>query len=385
MFNAKINIEKYSQELTSVIEKFNKYLQKINSKHYKIHQKIKKVAQSEHDHHHLDVFQSQMLLNKYKYLKKCEKLISFVERNNILLANNQMMNLNSLWEHESLHLHRINFFYFDEPKKPNHVLKNIETVIKHEKTTVIMGKTGSGKSTLTQIMNGLIKPQTGYLENGNFFLFANKDNYYLSELKSKFGLVFQFPDYQLFSNNIAEEILAGPVNLKLVQKNNYAYALQYLKMVHLPEDLLNRSPFQLSAGQKRRLALASILANQVETLILDEPNVGLDPEGVTWLKQMIEQLKTMEKRRVIIVSHDIDFVLEVADEIKYLDNGRIVYEGNPFDLFNNKELVSKLGIEIPSVIKMQNALAEKGMKLDNLHNRSIKELAMSISRSIGQK
>ncbi|PAF54889.1 ATP-binding cassette domain-containing protein [Mycoplasmopsis agassizii] len=389
MCNHQIVKDRYDSKLFEVIPALEKKLNSLNKSYLdKYNFYLNKIEVNKRNHKYPfleDKLKSKITYLIYKYEIKANKILNFLEFNNQVLRNKNFNQLKDNWVESDLHLHRTNFFYFDQPKKPNHVLKEIETTFLKNKTTVILGKTGSGKSTLIQLLNGLNYATTGYIRNGNFYLFSNYKNFNSADLKAKFGLVFQFPDYQLFANTIEEEILAGPIALKLSAKNNHDYAHKYLAMVKLPLTFLNRSPFQLSSGQKRRLAIASILANQVETLILDEPNVGLDPAGIDWLKDLIKEMKEIQKKRVITITHDLDFALEIADQIKVVHEGKIAYDGDPFYLFRNDQLLSKFELSKPNVIKFQERLKKQGIDIINNEDRNVKDLAKTITNFSREK
>lgn len=274
-----------------------------------------------------------------------------------------------------------NVSYVYSPKTPYEYisLQNINIVIKPGKITAIIGSTGSGKSTLIQHINGLLIPTTGVV-NSNGFIIKKKQKIIknIKQLRKSIGLVFQFPEYQLFEETIEKDIMFGPINLgenkEIAQKN----AKKYLEMVGLPLSYLERSPFDLSGGQKRRVAIAGILAMDGNTIILDEPTAGLDPEGEKDFIKLFKRINKEQNKRIILVTHNMDHVLEIADEVIALKKGKILKVGTPFEIFKDKKLLQELLIELPKIYILIYHLKKRGFDLTNINIRNINQLAKEI-------
>lgn len=258
-------------------------------------------------------------------------------------------------------------------------LNNINLEFQPKKIIAIIGSTGSGKSTLIQHINGLLIPTIGEIYVNNFIIKARQKKIKnIKQLRKNIGLVFQFPEYQLFEETIEKDIMFGPISLgekKEVAKKN---AKKYLTMVGLSLNYLKRSPFELSGGQKRRVAIAGILSINGDTLILDEPTAGLDPQGETYFIKLFNQINKKHKKRIIIVTHNMDHVLEIADEVIVLKNGEIYKIGTPFEIFKNTNLVQELSIELPKIYNFIYKLAENNFDLTHLNIRNINELTNAI-------
>ncbi|MFX4056945.1 MAG: energy-coupling factor transporter ATPase [Spiroplasma sp. hy2] len=282
----------------------------------------------------------------------------------------------------------IDVSYVYAPKTPYEYtsLQDINVVIKPGKITAIIGSTGSGKSTLIQHINGLLIPTTGVVDANGFIIKAKQKRIKnIKQLRKSIGLVFQFPEYQLFEETIEKDIMFGPVHLgenKEVAREN---AKKYLEMVGLPLNYLERSPFDLSGGQKRRVAIAGILAMEGNTLILDEPTAGLDPEGEEDFIKLFQRINKEQNKRIILVTHNMDHVLEIADEVIALKEGRVLKVRSPFEIFKDKNLLQELLIEPPKIYHLIYQLQEKGLDLTNVNIRNIDQLAKKIIEHKEQK
>ncbi|WP_368486273.1 energy-coupling factor transporter ATPase [Spiroplasma sp. DGKH1] len=267
------------------------------------------------------------------------------------------------------------------PKTPYEFksLENINLTLSPGKIIAIIGSTGSGKSTLIQHINGLLIPTTGEINANGFIIKAKQKKIKnIKQLRKTIGLVFQFPEYQLFEETIEKDIMFGPVHLgekKEVAREN---AKKYLEMVGLPLSYLERSPFDLSGGQKRRVAIAGILAMEGNTLILDEPTAGLDPEGEEDFIDLFNRINKEQQKRIILVTHNMDHVLQIADEVIAMKEGKVLKVGTPFDIFRNKELLEELLIEPPKIYNLIYKLQEKGLDLTNQDIRNMAQLAAEI-------
>ncbi len=232
-------------------------------------------------------------------------------------------------------------------------LDGVNLSLKKHGFTAIIGKTGSGKSSLIQHLNAILLPESGSVQVDEFEVVPQvgkkKVNY--KNLRKKVGLVFQFSDYQLFEETVLLDVMFGPLNFDLSEEEAKEKALKYLKMVNLDEALYEKSPFELSGGQKRRVAIAGILAMEPDIVVLDEPTAGLDPQGAVEIMEIFLSLKNDFNKTLILVSHDMDFVYEYADEVVLLNEGKVVTKNDVVSFFNDNHL-SDYGIESPKIVDM---------------------------------
>ncbi|AHF60714.1 cobalt ABC transporter ATP-binding protein [Spiroplasma mirum ATCC 29335] len=267
------------------------------------------------------------------------------------------------------------------PKTPYEFksLENVNLTLSPGEIIAIIGSTGSGKSTLIQHINGLLIPTTGEVNANGFIIKAKQKKIKnVKQLRKTIGLVFQFPEYQLFEETIEKDIMFGPVHLGEKKEVAQENAKKYLEMVGLPLSYLKRSPFDLSGGQKRRVAIAGILAMEGKTLILDEPTAGLDPEGEEDFIDLFNRINKEQQKRIILVTHNMDHVLQIADEVIAMKEGKVLKVGTPFDIFRNKELLEELLIEPPKIYNLIYKLQEKGLDLTNQDIRNMAQLAAEI-------
>lgn len=278
--------------------------------------------------------------------------------------------------------------YTYSPKTPYQyqALDNVSVEFEDHKIIAIIGETGSGKSTLIQHINGLLIPMHGEVAINDFIIKSNKKKIRdIKQIRKQIGLVFQFPEYQLFEETIEKDIMFGPVNFGETKEEAKKLARKYLKVVGLNEDYLSRSPFDLSGGQKRRVAIAGILALQGHTLILDEPTAGLDPDGEKELLKLFANLNKKEKKTIILVTHNMNHVLEIADEVVVLHNTKVLTKGDPITIFKNQEIITETGIEPPKVYSFIYKLQQAGFDTSKLTARSTKELIEQLSEILKEK
>ena len=243
----------------------------------------------------------------------------------------------------------------------------------------IIGHTGSGKSTLVQHLNGLLKATRGkiYFNGEDIY----EKGYDMKKLRSKVGLVFQYPEHQLFEIDVFTDVCFGPKNQGLSQEEIEKRATDALQMVGLPEELYKQSPFELSGGQKRRVAIAGVLAMRPEILILDEPTAGLDPKGREEILDQIEKLQKETGITVILVSHSMEDVAEYVDRIIVMNSGKIMYDDIPREVFRNYKELEEVGLAAPQVTYIMHALRKKGLDVD-VNATTIEEAAREILRAI---
>jgi len=235
---------------------------------------------------------------------------------------------------------------------------DVNVVIKEGSYVAVIGHTGSGKSTLLQHLNGLLKPTKGQIRLGEDVLEAGKKNKHLKALRKKVGIVFQFPEHQLFEETILKDIAFGPINFGMSREKAEEKAREMLKLVGLDEELSDRSPFELSGGQMRRVAIAGVLAMEPEVLVLDEPTAGLDPRGRKEIMDMFYSLHKQRKLTTILVTHSMEDAAAYADELIVMHKGTVKAKGTPRELFSRKDDIAALGLDLPETIKLQKRLEE---------------------------
>ena len=226
----------------------------------------------------------------------------------------------------------------------------------------VIGHTGSGKSTLVQHLNGLYKPTSGTVYFNGEDIFA--EGYDLKRLRTKVGLVFQYPEYQLFEENVIKDVMFGPLNMGLSKEEAEEKAKKALRQVRMSEELYERSPFDLSGGQKRRVAIAGVLAMDPEVLILDEPTAGLDPRGRNYILGMLEELHRERGITIILVSHSMDDVAECADLLMVLRDAELKFFDKPKEVFKNVDELESYGLAVPEITYLAKELIEAGLDMD---------------------
>ena len=249
-------------------------------------------------------------------------------------------------------------------------VKDASTSITNGEFVAIVGHTGSGKSTFIQNLNGLLIPTSGEVIVDEYVI---KDKIKLKNinlLRKKIGIVFQFPEYQLFEETVEKDILFGPKNFNYEEEKLNGLASKVLEVVGLNDSYLEKSPFELSGGEKRRVAIAGILAFDPYVLIVDEPTAGLDPNASDLMMELFKKLNEMGKT-IILVTHQMDHVLKYANRVIVFKDSEIYYDNSPIKLFKNIDLVNKVGIDVPSVIELTNKLAGKYPSLLKYEIKSI--------------
>ena len=266
-------------------------------------------------------------------------------------------------------------------------LDDINFTFKKNKIYAIIGDSGSGKSTLVTHFNGLLVPKYGNIWVRNIYVGGKRGKIKeFKKLRKTISMVFQFPEYQLFKDTVLKDIAFGPIALGSTKQKGYQLAEKYLKIMGLDSSFLEKSPFELSGGQKRRVAIAGILAIESEMIIFDEPTAGLDPDGEREMMKIILDAKKADKT-LFVITHQMEKVLEIADEILMLAEGKVLHYGTPYEIFTNKELLSKTSIKPPPVIKVINQLSqvdERFQKLYELQPKTVNELAKGILEILGE-
>lgn len=281
----------------------------------------------------------------------------------------------------SLILDHVNYIYGEDTALAVHALKDVNLVIPEGQFIGLIGHTGSGKSTLVQHLNGLIKPTSGAIYyNGEDI--HDKD-YDKKKLRSKVGLVFQYPEHQLFEIDVFKDVCFGPKNLGLSQKEAELRAYAALKQVGLADEYFYQSPFDLSGGQKRRVAIAGVLAMKPEILILDEPTAGLDPKGRDEILDQIAKLKEETGITVILVSHSMEDVAKYVERIIVMNRGSVLFDDTPREVFQHYKELEEVGLAAPQVTYIMQALAKQGVKVDTAVT-TIREAEQSILEALGK-
>lgn len=275
----------------------------------------------------------------------------------------------------SIILDKVNHEYSAGTAYQVQALKNVNIKIEDGEFIGIIGHTGSGKSTLIQHMNGLIKATSGGIYfHGQDIYDADFD---MKELRSRVGLVFQYPEHQLFETTIFDDVCFGPKNLGLDKKTVELRAYEALRNVGFPNELFYQPPFDLSGGQKRRVAIAGVLAMKPEVLILDEPTAGLDPAGRDEILGMISKMHKELGITVILVSHSMEDVAKYVDRIIVMNQGSVMYDGAPKEVFRQYKDLEAVGLAAPQVTYLMHELKENGLSVD-LDATTIEEAKRSI-------
>lgn len=262
----------------------------------------------------------------------------------------------------SIILDKVNYTYSTGTAYEVQALKNINLKIEDGEFIGIIGHTGSGKSTLIQHMNGLIKATSGGIYYNGEDLYDS--DYDLKELRSKVGLVFQYPEHQLFEATIFDDVCFGPMNQGLSKNEAGLRAFEALKNVGIPEELFYQPPFDLSGGQKRRVAIAGILAMKPEVLILDEPTAGLDPKGRDEIFEQIVKMHEENNMTIILVSHSMEDVAQYVKRIIVMNQGQIMYDDVPANVFRHYKELETVGLAAPQVTYLMHEMREAGFDVN---------------------
>jgi len=281
----------------------------------------------------------------------------------------------------SIILDHVNHIYEEDTAMAFPALVDVSLVIPDGQFIGLIGHTGSGKSTLVQHLNGLIKPTSGGVYYNGADIHA--DDYNKKELRSKVGLVFQYPEHQLFEIDVFSDVCFGPKNLGLSQKEVELRAYQALKQVGIADEYFYQSPFDLSGGEKRRVAIAGVLAMKPEVLVLDEPTAGLDPKGRQEILDLIARLHKENGMTVILVSHSMDDVAEYADRILVMNHGKILWDDVPHEVFKYASELEKIGLSAPQVTYIMQELKKNGYEVAT-DIISISEAKQEILKCLGR-
>ena len=262
----------------------------------------------------------------------------------------------------AIRLENVNYIYSPDSAFKKQALKDVNLEIHDGEFIGLIGHTGSGKSTLIQHLNGLLKASEGHIFYNAQDIYDSKFN--LRGLRALVGLVFQYPEHQLFEVSVFKDVCFGPKNLGLSQEECEARAISALNLVGLKEKYWKKSPFELSGGQKRRAAIAGVLAMDPEVLILDEPTAGLDPKGRNDILDQIAKLHKERKMTVILVSHSMEDVARYVDRLIVMNRGQVFMDGTPKDVFARYEDLERIGLAAPQVTYVMHKLKEIGCDVD---------------------
>lgn len=249
----------------------------------------------------------------------------------------------------------------------------------------IVGHTGSGKSTLIQHLNGLVSPTEGKVKIGNFTLTNDEKPKNMKDLRSRVGVVFQYPEHQLFEETVEKDIAFGPENFGVPAEEIKRRIKEIMPQVGLADKFLQRSPFDLSGGQMRRVAIAGVLAVQPEVLVLDEPTAGLDPRGQKEMMNMFYHLHQQQNLTTILVTHSMEDALKYADHVIILNQGALYMEGKPLDVLTQKEALRKVNLDVPEVIYFLQQFEQKFGEKIPYEYQSMTEIAHSIRKFIKEE
>lgn len=238
-------------------------------------------------------------------------------------------------------------------------LHHIDTHFEEGRYYAIIGQTGSGKSTLIQQFNGLLKPTYGVVELNDLKIMAKTKDKEIRPVRQKIGMVFQFPEAQLFEDNVEREILFGPKNFKMDLEKVKDYAYRLLMQLGFERDIMEKSPFQMSGGQMRKIAIVSILAMDPDVIILDEPTAGLDPKSRIQVMSLFKQLQEEQGKTIVLVTHDMNDVAQYAENVKVMQKGSLVFEGTPRALFGSLERVRDYHLDLPDIVQLQYDFEKK--------------------------
>lgn len=281
-----------------------------------------------------------------------------------------------------IRLENVCYTYGSDTTSEIKALNNVNLEINKGEFVAIIGHTGSGKSTLIQHFNGLERPKSGNVFYNNENIYEN--NYDLRKLRCKVGLVFQYPEHQLFEETVLKDVCFGPMNMGMSREEAEKKAKLMLDQVGINEKCYNKSPFELSGGQKRRVAIAGVLAMNPEIIVLDEPTAGLDPKGRDKILNRIKELHDNTGIGVVLVSHSMEDVANYAQRLIVINNGKIKYDGMPKDVFKHYKELEKMGLKAPQITYIMHKLKEKGLDVDE-NVITIEEARENIMQCLNRK
>ena len=262
-------------------------------------------------------------------------------------------------------LENVSYIYQAGTPFEGRALFELTTTIKDGSYTAFIGHTGSGKSTIMQLLNGLYIPTSGQVQVDDTIITSQSKNKDIKPIRKKVGLVFQFPESQLFAETVLEDVAFGPQNFGVSKEEAEQRAIESLKLVGLPEEFHGQNPFDLSGGQMRRVAIAGILAMQPDILVLDEPTAGLDPQGRKELMSLFKQLH-LSGMTIVLVTHLMDDVADYATAVNVVEKGHLVLSGTPKDVFQKVAFLKEKQLGVPKITEFALQLQEKGYQFESL-------------------
>jgi len=277
-------------------------------------------------------------------------------------------------------LQQVSYAYAKDTPFEKRALFQVDLSILAGSYQAIIGHTGSGKSTVLQHLNGLLKPTEGVVRLGDVEVKAGQKNKDIRRVRQKVGIVFQFPEHQLFEETVLKDIMFGPMNYGVSEQEAKARAVELIAMLGLPADVLDKSPFDLSGGQMRRVAIAGVLAMNPEVLVLDEPTAGLDPRGRKEIMELFYRIHQEKGLTTVLVTHSMEDAARYADRIALMHRGKCVLEGSPEEVFADEERLLDYRLELPQTVKFQRTLEKMmGRRLPTIcltEEQLAKELAL---------
>lgn len=276
----------------------------------------------------------------------------------------------------------VSYIYQENSPFEHTALKDLSFTIPTGTFLAVIGHTGSGKSTMIQLLNGLIRPSKGEVQIGDFLIKSDEKTEMIKSLRSQVGVVFQYPEHQLFEETVAKDIAFGPANFGVEQVEIDIRVKAALAAVGLDDELGERSPFELSGGQMRRAAIAGVLATRPKLLVLDEPTAGLDPRGQQEMMEMFSKLHRDESLTTVLVTHSMDDAVKYADKVLILNDGTKYMEGNPEDVFIEKDRLEKVQLDVPEMVSFITAFNEKFKTTIRYHKQSTEQLALEMMEQL---
>lgn len=279
-------------------------------------------------------------------------------------------------------LQDVGYSYAKDTPFEKRALHHVNLHIPSGSYTAIIGHTGSGKSTVLQHLNALLKPTEGTVMIGERKIEAGTKAKNLRDIRRQVGIVFQFPEQQLFDETVLKDIMFGPLNYGVPEEEASRRARELVQQLGLPEDVLEKSPFDLSGGQMRRVAIAGVLAMEPDVLVLDEPTAGLDPRGRREIMDLFHRLHVEKGLTTVLVTHSMEDAARYAERIAIMHGGKCVVTGEPIDIFSNEEQLHDYRLELPRPVRLQRKFEEKmGIKLDDI-SLTEEALAKNIARAL---
>ena len=269
-----------------------------------------------------------------------------------------------------IQLQQVSYAYAKGTPFEKGALFHVDLTVPHGSYTAIIGHTGSGKSTILQHFNGLLKPTEGRVVIGERIIESGKKQKDLKSVRQHVGIVFQFPEHQLFDETVPKDVMFGPMNFGVSEEEAKARALDKLKLVGLPEEIYEKSPFDLSGGQMRRVAIAGVLAMNPDVLVLDEPTAGLDPRGQKEMMELFYELHTSQNLTTILVTHSMEDAARYADRIAIMHEGKCVLTGVPETIFSETETLAHYRLQPPRVVQLQR-------KVEKMLGRSLPSICLT--------